>query len=777
MIEKHSYLIKIYGVVQGVGFRPFIKRLAKELAVAGRVKNQDGNVHILAAGSFSQLSLFVEKIKENAPFGAVIDHLEYTEVPVCMTEDFSIIDSNESLFVKDLPKETETSDAKPFIHIGVDLPICPNCERELYDKENLRYRHPFISCVSCGPRYSIIKSLPYDRCNTTMEEFPLCEKCESEYNGRDESGSLLREHAQTISCHSCGPELLFHKKDTTDVVRKEVALQEAINALQADGVIAVKGIGGYHFVCRPDSIAAVEKLRQLKKRDRKPFAVMFRDLEQLKSYCEVRVEEEALLLSEARPIVLLKRKKTSFVAEHLSESVYGGSPNLGAFLPYTAIQCLLLDACGPLVFTSANLTSEPIYYEDASVLTLASELDGILYHTRLILVPMDDSVVQVVAGRTQLIRRARGYVPTAIPISRREGEIFAAGGDLKAVFGFYRNGEAYLSQYIGDLEQVGNYELYQWNYNHMKELFYFQPKTYLADYNAGYFSHKMALDLLEATSCQETKDRGIRKVQHHHAHIASVMAEHALTEVIGVSFDGTGLGEDGAVWGSEFLLCKNESYERKGHLKYVPVVGYDNAAKNASLMAMCHLIAADIPLKTTEVQMLSAAIKSKQNTIHCSSMGRLFDAVAAILKICQYNSFEGECASLLETKALEGKNEHVKPLPFQIAREESEYVIDPGNLIRVLYQALEDQENVANLALAFHYSVVEMIREMCHLLRKDSGINKVALSGGVFVNRILLENTIAKLESEGFEVYINEQVPCGDGGIALGQLYLGQFVL
>lgn len=775
MSKNHSYLIKIYGVVQGVGFRPFIKRLAKELAVAGRVKNQDGNVHILAAGSLCQLSLFVEKIRENAPAGAIIDHLEYTEVPVSVSGDFSIIDSNENLFGKEFLGETLDADTKPFIHIGVDLPICPDCERELYEKENRRYRHPFISCVNCGPRYSIIKTLPYDRCNTTMEEFPLCENCEKEYTGEDSTYGLLREHAQTICCHDCGPELLFCGVDATKVIKGEEALRGAIETLKEEGVIAVKGIGGYHFVCRPDSLSAVEKLRQLKMRDKKPFAVMFRSVEQLTSYCEVTKEEEALLVSEARPIVLLKRKENVFVTEHIQQSVYGESPNLGAFLPYTAIQCLLLDACGPLIFTSANLTSEPIYYKEKSVFTLASQLDGILYHTRLIVVPMDDSVVQVVAGKTQIIRRARGYVPTAIPIGKKEGEFFAAGGDLKAVMGFYRNGEAYLSQYIGDLEQIGNYELYQWNHAHMKELFCFQPKSFLADYNAGYYSHKLAQDFMEKNSACKTGDQSFHTVQHHHAHIASVMAEHGLEEVIGVSFDGTGLGEDGAVWGSEFLLCKKDAYERRGHLKYVPVVGYDNVAKNALLMAYCYLIAADIPLKTKEYQMLSAAIRVRENTIASSSMGRLFDAVAAILGIGQYNSYEGECASLLEAKALKGMREQVTILPFQILREETMYLLDPGDLIKALYEAMEKEENVEDLALGFHLTVAEMIAKMCHLLREECGINKVALSGGVFVNRILLENTLKKLQSEGFEVYRNEKVPCGDGGIALGQLYLGQF--
>ena len=775
MIEQSTYWIIIYGVVQGVGFRPFIKRLAKELAIAGKVKNKEGSIHILATGSASQLSLFVEKIKECPPYGAVIDHLESIEIPTLSFQDFLIIDSKEELFPKDFVKDTKTVESKPFIHVGVDLPLCPDCERELYDKKSRRYGHPLISCVQCGPRYSIIKSLPYDRINTTMNSFPLCENCEREYHGMAGEEQRLRVHAQTISCHKCGPQLLFYINEIEEVKQKEKALLDAITALQKGGVIAVKGIGGYHFVCKPDCDVAVTSLRKLKHRDKKPFAVMFRSVEQLKDYCEVSSMEEQVLNSQATPIVILKRRNTRFVAKNLCGEVYGQNLTLGAFLPYTAIQCLLLDALGPLVFTSANLTDEPILWEDQSVLAIASKLDGILYHTRDIMVPMDDSVVQVVAGKMQVIRRARGYVPTAIKIGDKEIEQFAAGGDLKAVFGFYRDGEAYLSQYLGDLEQDKNYERYQWNYNHMKTLFRFDPKEYLVDYNPNYFSHKMTLKQIEEMNPLQSDTFPMKRVQHHHAHVASVMAEHKVHEVIGVAFDGTGLGEDKAVWGSEFFICREEHYERRGHLDYVSVVGYDNAAKNASVMAACYLHAARIKEDTMEYEMLVSAIESKINTIACSSMGRLFDAVAAILSLCQYNEYEGECAICLETAAMKGNKDRVVLLPFEIIKEGEQYSIDPREAIRTLYHARKNNENVNDLALSFHYGVAEMIRQMSMLLREETGLNAVALSGGVFVNRILLEKTMELLQAEGFLVYINEQVPCGDGGIALGQLYIGQW--
>ncbi len=769
MKEQYTYWIRIYGVVQGVGFRPFIKRLANELTVAGKVKNEEGNVHILATGSIGQLSLFMDKIRECPPNNALINHLEYTELPLMNLKDFLIIDSKEELFSKGDSLNLPLHDTKPFIHVGVDLPLCENCEMELYDKTNRRYRYPMISCVQCGPRYSILKSLPYDRRNTTMETFPLCESCEREYDGRDGKETLMRVHAQTISCHECGPQVLFINNGSID--EKENALVKAIDILSKGGIIAVKGIGGYHFVCKPDCEDTIKRLRQLKKRDRKPFAVMFRKLHQLKNYCEITTEEEQVLLSSARPIVLLKRTESEFVDQHICKEVYGQSSFLGAFLPYTGIQCLLLDAIGPLIFTSANMSNEPILYKDQEVFSVALQLNGILTHTRVIQVPMDDSVVQVVAGRTQFIRRARGYVPTPIAMGGKEGEMFAAGGDLKAVFGFYRNGEVYLSQYIGDLEQDGNDKLYRLNENHMKTLFRFTPKMFLADVNEGYFSHKIALELIKLN----TKPTEFIMIQHHHAHIASVMAEHNIHEVIGVAFDGTGLGEDGAVWGSEFLLCRKGSYKRRGHLAYVPVVGYDNAAKNALVMANCHMYTAGIPLETEEYQMILAALNSKINTIPTCSMGRLFDTVAAILKLCQYNGYEGECAISLESAAMKGNKEGLTVLPVEIVLQDGTYQIDQSSLIKTLYSGMNGKENVYDLALSFHYWVVDVIERMCLLMKEESGISAVALSGGVFVNRILLENTILRLEADGFRVLVNEKVPCGDGGIALGQLYLGQW--
>ncbi len=772
MSKQYTYWIIVYGVVQGVGFRPFIKRLANELAVVGKVKNEKGCVQILTTGSKGQLSLFVDKIKKCPPYGAIIDHLEYKEIPFISMEDFLIIDSKEKMFEEDQLSMVQT---KPFIQVGVDLPICPNCEKELYEKSNRRYRHPFISCVQCGPRYSIIKALPYDRFDTTMDCYPLCKKCEEEYSGWDKTGNPLRVHAQTISCMDCGPELLFYTEGTNETARREHALLNAISALEYGGVIAVKGIGGYHFVCKPGSSAAVDQLRQIKQRDRKPFAVMFRSMEQITSYCDVTPVEEQMLLSKERPIVLLKRRNTELVAENICKEVYKESLYLGAFLPYTAIQCLLLDACGPLVFTSGNITNEPILWEDKSVIDISSKLNGILYHTRPIYVSMDDSVVQIVAGRTQLIRRARGYVPSVISISDKEGEQFAAGGDLKAVFGYCRDGDAYLSQYIGDLEQVGNDKMYRWNRDHMKSLFQFQPKNFLVDYHEGYYSHKMTYEWIDEMDPGHSLTEPVKKVQHHHAHIASVMAEHKVHEVIGIAFDGTGLGEDKAVWGSEFLICSKQHYTRLGHLSYVSVVGYDNAAVNASVMAACHLHAAGITLDTPQFSLLSSAMDAKINTVACSSMGRLFDAVAAILNLCQYNSYEGECAIALETAAWQGNKEHIMHFPVEIVSLDGMYCVDQRNLIRILYQAVEDKKNVCDLALSFHYWVVDMTRHMCRLLREESGLNSVALSGGVFVNRILLENTIVQLETDGFQVLINEKVPCGDGGIALGQLYVGQW--
>ena len=500
-----TLLIHIYGVVQGVGFRPFVKKLADENKISGEVKNDGGIVIIYATAKEKAMNNFIHSLKALAPYGAVVDQIEVQQLPYKAYIGFKIIES------------TYTSSKTPVI--PTDLPICESCLKELYDKSNRRYMHPFISCVACGPRYSIIKSLPYDRCRITMGDFEMCEKCAEEYES-----SERRTFAQTISCTECGPQLILNINGTE--TSKQTAFDNAVKIISSGGLLAVKAIGGYNLVCSACSQKAVRKLRLLKKRDKKPFAVMFNSIDEIAKAAYVSNVERQLLLSPARPIVLLKSKSSGICGE-----VFAESGRTGAFLPYTPLHQMLADACGTIVCTSANISGEPIIKDDEKMLSFVSEhLDGVLYNKREIAASLDDSVACVIADKPQLIRRSRGYVPSPIIINAVAAEpIFAAGGDLKSSFCLLSGGSAYLSQYFGDLDNQAVAEVYENAYKHMTQLFGIKPKFAACDmhplYNSSRFAKSLGLEVVQ--------------IQHHFAHIASVMAEHKLSgNIIGVAFDG-----------------------------------------------------------------------------------------------------------------------------------------------------------------------------------------------------------------------------------------------
>lgn len=743
--------VKAIGVVQGVGFRPYTARLAKRLDLCGSVRNSGGIVEILLQGTKEQITQFLEQMETNPPEGANILRLEMEQVPEqSFAEEFTILPSGGT------PQETPI--------LPPDLPTCSQCLAELHASDNRRYRHPFISCTACGPRYSIIEDIPYDRETTTMHDFALCDDCAEEYRA-----DTRRRHAQTICCHKCGPQLLF-QKDSAEW-EGECALNHAVKQIERGGVIAVKGIGGYQFVCRPDDRRVVAQLRQMKKRERKPLAVMFPTLESICRFCHVNVQEKQLLQSPARPIVLLEKRTVCFCRE-----IAGDSHLIGAFLPYSPLHHLLTEQCGPLVVTSGNVSGEPLTTQDTQMMQqFLPKLDGVLYHKRRIQVPLDDSVAQVLCGGQQIIRRSRGYVP--LPILTKQTfpvPILAAGGDLKACFCLATGQRAYLSQYLGDMENRKASDLYNRERDRMQKLLNIQPSAVVCDMHPAYHSTRRAKEVAKA------QEIPFLQVQHHHAHTASVMAEHGLSSCIGVCFDGTGYGPDGSVWGGEFLYCKEEKMQRMGCLEPTLLCGGDKVAKDAQLCALCHLYDAGLPSDAELFPLVRAAIDNQINTRPSSSAGRLFDAVSFLLGLGCENTYEGECAAALEHAAfcaLETGKRDGKRFLFSVVQQEGLWRIQRKPYIHYLMQQIADGIDKDWLALEFHLALAEAIVAVCCRIRQESGENQIALSGGVFTNRILAEQCVSLLENQGFVVYLNRSVPPGDGGICLGQAWLAAKIL
>ena len=727
--------IFITGIVQGVGFRPCCKKAADSLGLSGTVKNLGGNAEIVIRSDNRVTEEFLRRLVSLLPNGAKIESIDIQECDELEGEGFKII---------------ESSPSKEFLpEIIPDIATCDSCICELENKSDRRNLHPFISCTACGPRYSIIKSLPYDRENTLMDKFPLCKKCNGEYT--DPEGRRL--HAQTIACKDCGPELLWHPKTQANPI-----LSAGI-VLKKDGVIAVKDIGGYHCVCLPHSVKGVEQLRNLKLREQKPFAVMFPDIDAVKEYALINDTEEELLLSSARPIVLLKKLK-DFDGDVCRNSRY-----IGAMLPCNPIQFMLTKNLGPLVMTSGNISGEPIITENSTVIKMCEEnehLDGVLYHNRDIITPLDDSIYYVLDGKTHLSRRGRGVAPASIPINCGNKTIFAAGGDLKSCFGFYKNGKAVLSQHFGDLENEGCSAAFENSAKHISRLFDFKPDITVCDMHPLYFSSKMPENLYRIKPIM---------VQHHHAHIASVMAEHNLDRVLGFALDGTGFGTDGSIWGGEALVCEGTKSKRVAHLKSVKMCGGDEVSKNAAEALACYCTAAGIKVPSrimcpSDAAIISAAIKMGINTTSSSSCGRLFDAVCALLGFGTYNHFEGECAIALENAADFAISQKAVAYPLEI--DYNDGVLDTVKLVYDMVKAKERGVGSYSLALGFHYALADGLVKIA-LAQKEK---KIALSGGSFNNRILTSYLTKRLEHYGFEVYLNQKVPCGDGGIALGQLYI-----
>lgn len=769
-----KYIINVIGAVQGVGYRPFVLKKATEYGIKGYVKNLGAVVEILADGAESDIHAFVETLKTNAPVGALVLDVQFQkpedDAAFCSafeTSEFKIIDSS----------EVEFNDLPIFLP---DIGICDDCMKEMLDPNDRRYRYPLISCASCGPRISILNRLPYDRDTTTMDEFKMCPKCDAEYkNGR-------RTYAQTISCHECGPymELLYYSGSEIIKSDREEAVKLAISLLLKNEIIGLKGISGYQLIGRPNNESAV-KIRQMKGREKKPFAVMFSDMESIREYCECDENEQELLKSMARPIVLLPRKK-DFDYEVCKDSRY-----IGAFLPSSGIHRLLLDACGPLIVTSANISDEPIIIDDDNFKKRFLSPDkamGMLYHDRKINIPQDDSVCFVTnfvtinqsekVSKTHFIRRSRGYVPLPVIIKNdnfSEKSVLSFGGDLKNTFSLGKKDRIIPSPYIGDLKGYDTLFNEKSLIQRFSELYTFKPDILICD------MHPLYQSSIEAANMSKTQNLPLFKVQHHHAHILSVMAENSLKKCIGIAFDGTGYGTDENIWGGEILVCRGTEFIRAAHLKYVKLCGGDNAPKNAKQVKECY----DHACGTETSPLIKAALDNNIGTFFTSSAGRLFDAVSSLLDIKHENTYEGECATSLEAKAWEYalkrnkvndlQNDFIYDiLKAKIEFEDGKYIIDQIKLYEDIKKLKETGEYDSSvISFAFHIALSMAVASVCELIRDDTGENTVCLSGGVFQNRLLLQETVKMLSLKDFNVYTNEYVPSGDAGISLGQAYYG----
>ena len=769
-LNNHYKLTKeitIKGLVQGIGYRPFIAELASEMGLDGFVRNTDGIVTVVVCGDASVCSIFEQRILSKGPELAKVTSLESKEVG----EEY-IDEIQEGHFYIAKSNSIESSNIS---YIPPDIATCKFCERELFDENNRRYRHPFISCTDCGPRYSIIEDLPYDRPRITMKDFEFCEDCVTEYISSKESlPGNRRRHAQTIACKSCGPRLSYWTSagDNCDSDDNK-SIDKAVLALKSGKIVATMDIGGFHLACLASNDLAVKKLREIKRRKRKPFAVLFEKVKDVRQLATVNDLESELLASNARPVVLLNINTTSkSESRHkLSDAVCVNSPYLGAMLPCNPLQMILVKECGPLVMTSANFSGDLMIIDPEEMKRFSLGNGGeieVLYHNRPILTPLDDSVQRVVSGKIQTIRRARGYVPEPILLNNfdNEPQMFATGGDMKATFCYHVDGKAYFSQPFGDMELEEVQIAYKNEDNRMKKLFGFDPKLIVCDKHPGYFTRKIV------------ENQSPVEIYHHQAHVASVIAEHGLDgEVIGLAFDGTGYGVDGTVHGSEFYHWNGKKMNRFASLKSVKLQGGSEGVRNANaiLAGFIEELPKNSPLERVSTHSMARRIIDMGiNTVLSSSMGRLFDAASALLGICEYSEYEGEAAIELEYEA--SKAQRAELLELKTIEEDGILRGNSPELLLSMVEKLNAGANKAELALGFIYAIANWCLNTVEIYRKNNNIAtmQIVLSGGTFQNKLLLEKVTALMEKEGYNVYTNEQISPGDGGLALGQLYLAR---
>jgi hydrogenase maturation protein HypF len=720
--------ITLTGIVQGVGFRPFVRRLADRLGVRGRVSNTAGGVVIEAEAA--DPAPFLAALRDEAPPHSRIETFTVDELAPAGYTAFEI--------------DASRPEAGAFTLVSPDLAACPDCLREIFDPADRRHGYPFTNCTNCGPRYSIVRDVPYDRPKTTMAPFEMCPECRREYTDPADR----RFHAEPNACPRCGPRLSM-----------DIAAARAV--LEAGRILALRGLGGFQLACDALSAEAVARLRARKRRSRKPFAVMARDLAAVERLCLPTPGERALLASPAAPIVLLRMRSP----EKLPPDLAPGLRELGVMLPYTPLHHLLLAGrLDCLVTTSGNLAEEPIVTANAAALEkLAPLADAFLLHDREIFMRVDDSV----ARPSGVLRRARGYAPEPIDLGFEAGGVLACGGELKNTFCLTQGRYAIPSQHIGDLENYETLTFFEETLANLKNVYRAEPRLIAHDLHPDYLSTRWAMRQPQPTFA----------VQHHHAHVASAMAENHLRErVIGVAFDGTGYGTDGQVWGGEFLVCDYRGFERAAHLRYVPLVGGDSAVREASRMAAAHLFDAfgpgwrGIDPGIPEARRPIFERLFAQPALRTSSCGRLFDAVSALAGVCRESSYEGEAAMLLEAACLPGEDGHY---PFAFDGGE----VDTRPLVRAAAADILAGARAGMVAARFHNTMARMIAEVCRALRERTGIARVCLSGGTFQNVTLTALALPLLAGHGFEVFTQRRVPPNDGGLSLGQAAVAAYAL
>ena len=789
MEREITKMIRVYGIVQGVGFRPTVSRHAMARGIRGSVSNKGPYVEIFAQGKEGDVDGFISDIEEKPPKRAAI--LKLLVEPVEDAPEFGQFDIIES------------EKTKGEIFVSPDIAICDECKEEMFDPKNRRYLHPFINCTCCGPRLTILDALPYDRERTSMKEFPMCPSCADEYNNPD----TRRYDAQPVCCNDCGPEVyLIGRKE-----RGREAITETRRVIASGGIAAIKGIGGFHLCCDATSQEAVERLRKLKRRPMKPFAVMAQDLETVKAICEVSEEQEKILTGHQKPILLLdKTEKVDGKGYNkhpgLCESIAPGNPKVGVMLPYAPVQFLLfhyddgIEMPELLVMTSGNTSGAPICRDDEEAVEELSHLcDCILSHDRKIRIRADDSVMDFYKGKPYMIRRSRGYAPLPFMVSTPwSGQVIAAGGELKNTFCIGVDNRFYPSPYVGDLEDLRTVKALKETMGRLETLLEVQPEVVVCDlhpkYNSAVVAEEIGLPVL--------------KVQHHYAHILSCMSENDCEEkVIGVSFDGTGYGTDGTIWGGEILLADYQGFTRLGSIRPFIQVGGDVSAKEGWRIAVSLIWQNTGNLAETlstvqklglcteqECRVLVTMAQRKINAVTSTSAGRLFDGVSAILGIRKASTFEGEASMALEFAAEEWRKSPQRnpetdnlAAPGNLAdlaknsedapEDLRKFILNTGEIVRHLTESRLAGEAPEKLAYEFHAELAEQIIAACEEAKQQTGIRKAALSGGVFQNRLLLELVDEGLQKKGFQVLKHSLIPSNDGGIALGQAAYGMAYL
>lgn len=769
-MKMNRLFIKVSGIVQGVGFRPFVFNLAERLDLKGTVKNTSDGVVIDIEGD--RVEDFLEELKTKPPPLSSIDRIESTRLPLQYFTEFTIVESDYS---------------HGFTLISPDISICNDCLSELLDRNNRRFLYPFINCTNCGPRYSITKKVPYDRPNTTMATFQMCQYCLKEYyNPRDR-----RFHAQPNACHECGPQLSFVLLNNSLTINEQInPLQTSIAVLKAGGIIAVKGIGGFHLCCDATNEEAVSLLRARKRKSNKPFAMMIADRDFLKLICNFNKDEEDLITSNRRPIVLLKKKdnKNTIIAPSVSPN----NRYYGCMLPYAPLHYLLFYSEGiiptfrALVMTSGNRAEEPIVKDNEEALTkLSPFVDGILFHNRDIFTAIDDSVIRIEdiidKSITFFIRRARGYVPEVIDLKERGIDTLGVGADIKNSFAITKDRFAIMSQHIGDMENEETLIFFEETLQNLTQVYGAEPVAIGYDMHPNYISTRWARHYIKLHN-----SKGYA-LQHHHCHVCSVMAENSLKgKVIGVAFDGAGYGTDGNIWGSEFLICEDADFTRAGHFDYIALAGGDMASRQCLRPALSLLrqnitddkeywyyidkIGIKQHISIRDIELLTTMIDQKIMSPLSSGAGRYFDAISALTGTCYLNTFEGESAMALENLTLgEGID---KSYQYRICENSNKYVVTFQETVHEILRDILSDESKAVISCKFHNTIVNIVVDIVQRLSQKYNTNLTALSGGVFQNSYLLKNITNLLINKGIKVYFNTQVPCNDGGISLGQVYV-----